>query len=83
LLIAAHADHTVAGEARALEQVEVAVPLTLLGNVDETSTVVLLETPLPSGTYPLDLAFSRTRWETTVSDPASVYTDSATIKLTW
>ena len=83
VLIAVHADHTVAGEARVLTQVEVPVPLTLLGNVDETSTVALLGTPLPPGTYTLDLAFSRTRWETTVSDPSSVYTDSATIALTW
>lgn len=83
VLIAVLADHTVAGEARVLTLVEVPVRLTLLGNVDETSTVALLGTPLPPGTYTLDLAFSRNRWETTVSDPSSVYTDSATVALAW
>ncbi len=82
-LVAVRADHTIAGAARALTQVEAPVPLTLLGNVDETSTVMLFTTPLASDSYTLDLAFSRTRWETTSTDPASIYEDSATIPLTW
>jgi hypothetical protein len=83
VLIAVHADHTVAGTAQVLTQVEVPVPLTLLGNADESSTVMLMAAPLASDSYTLNLAFSRTRWETTTSDPASVYQDSATIPLVW
>ena len=82
-LVAVQADHTIAGAAQVLTQVEVPVPLTLLGNVDETSTVMLFTTPLAPDSYTLDLAFSRTRWETTSTDPDSVYQDSATIALTW
>ena len=82
-LVAVQADHTTAGAARVLTQVEVPVPMTLLGNVDETSTVMLFTTPLAPDSYTLDLAFSRTRWETTSTDPASIDADSATIALTW
>jgi len=83
ILVAVRADHSVAGEAQVLVQADVPVPLTLLGNADETSTVMLSATPLASGIYTLKLAFSRARWETTTSDPASIYQDSATIPLTW
>ena len=83
ILVAVRADHSVAGEAQVLVQTDVPVPLTLLGNADETSTVMLSATPLASGIYTLKLAFSRARWETTTSDPASIYQDSATIQLTW
>jgi len=82
-LVAVTADHAVAGAARVLTQIEVPIPMTLLGNADETSTVMLFATPLGSDSYTLDLAFSRTRWETTSTDPTSIYEDSAAITLTW
>ncbi len=41
-----------------LTQVEVPVPMTLLGNADETSTVMLFTTPLASDSYMLDLVLT-------------------------
>jgi hypothetical protein len=83
VLVAVRADHTIAGAASVFGAVEISVPLTLLGNADETSTVMLMASALAPDSYTLDLVFSRTRWGTTTSDPASVYQDSATIPLTW
>ena len=62
---------------------DVPVAITLLGNGDETSTLVLPSTPLQAGTYLLDLAFNRVRWVTTAPDPEAAYQDSASVQLTW
>jgi hypothetical protein len=83
VLLAVRADHTIAGAVRWLAKVEVPVAMTLIGNADETSTLMLLPSSLGPGVYALRLAFSRTRWTTTTADPASLYQDSATMELSW
>jgi hypothetical protein len=62
---------------------DVPVTVTLLGNGDETATLILPSMPLQAGTYLLDLGFNRVRWVTTVPDPEAVYQDSASVQLTW
>jgi hypothetical protein len=65
-------------------EVDVVVPGTLLSDGDETSALILPATPLQAGAYRLELAFERTRWDTTTTtDPESVYQDQAEIQLSW
>jgi hypothetical protein len=85
VLVAVRPDHSIAGIAMGggPVEVDVPVPLTLLSNGDETSTLVLLAAPLAAGTYLLNLGFSRTRWVTSDVDPAASYEDSASLQLSW
>jgi hypothetical protein len=88
MLFAVRPDHSVVGVAMgpgggSPVQVDVPVTVTLLGNGDETSTLVLPAAPLQAGTYLLNLGFHRTRWATTTADPDAVYQDSASLQLIW
>lgn len=82
MLLAVRQDHSVAGAVRLTAPVDVPVAVTVLANGDETATVVLSAAPLTPGDYSLEFTFHRTRWETSVADPQSVYDDAAEIALT-
>ena len=62
---------------------DVPVATTLISTGDESSALIMPGSPLSAGNYSLALSLQRTRWETTTTDPQSMYHDEATIPLAW
>ena len=70
--------------------VDVAVPLIVLGNGDETAALVIPATasgtltPLPPGKYTLRFGLSRQRWrDTNSTNPEAIYVQEQSLELDW
>lgn len=79
MLVGVRPDHSVVGAVQTMGPVDLPVAVTLLANGDETAIVMLAAAPLAPGSYSLELAFHRTRWDTSTADPQASYTDAATV----